>query len=123
MVVCLLVGLQGCSCLPRRVPACPPGFRVWVRYLAALDSVPRRVSSSLAQGWDRSLASLSAFSNFPILPSGSKTPRAFIAAQLLSNHLPRSFFTDQGVLSLNLFRADAPRSKPKVIGPTAPGHG
>lgn len=42
MVVCLLVGLQGGSGLFPRVPACPPGLRVWVRYLTALDSVPRR---------------------------------------------------------------------------------
>lgn len=107
------------SCLPREVPACPPWLGVQVRYLAALASVPRRVSSSPKVGTDLSHLS-PPFPTFQSFHSGSKPRRAFIAVQLSSNHLPRSS-SQPKVLSLNLFRVDAPRSKAKVIGPTAPG--
>lgn len=122
MVVRLSVGgPPGLLCIPSGVPPLP----ALVGCEGAVPRSPRRctgrVSSSPKVGTDLSHLS-PPFSNFPILPP-APTPRVFIAAQTSSsNHLPRSFYTDQGFQSLNLFRADAPRFKAKVIGPTATSH-
>ncbi|KAH8788821.1 hypothetical protein F5883DRAFT_514464 [Diaporthe sp. PMI_573] len=119
MVVCLLlVGDPGLLPHTFRGTSLP----TLVGCAGAVPRSSRRCTETrlkLSQGWDRSLASLSAFSNFPI-PPPAPTPRVFIAAQPLSNHLPRSFYTDQGVLSLNLFRLCPPSKTVYTQGTQVP---